>query len=795
MHGVRFFPLFLILFFSSLLYGADATSPDQLFSPTVAQKFYETACELANGRDSGRPQIEQAVIFLTAAQALDSRAVYTLPDMIKAVCQYPQKDYSELVYNILANYLDEFSDLEVARTAVRYLLDRLNSREEREKFLQEMLKTLGSKNKAFASELYTLTGLLMAEKADFKTAVYYLLEAYNSNKYNRLAFEKLVELALGQIEPAMYLEHLRLRLGVNPLDMDAAAAFAQYTMNLQLYDTAADAYGYCADLFGYLRPSETLPASIYIPWAFSSYNTQRNQHKCFQILKSIREKGRFDLILETIAAKAAAKTGDTQQANQIIQSVEEKAQQLIMNGGRSGKISPLQLAWFYCFGAPDADKALEWANKAYSIEPDSQTAAAILAYSLALNGQTDLAKQLAGNYEKNQVAALAMVLVQLAEGKKDAAITTLKSLIASDPASFEAERAKEILTQNGNEYIPASNPEIILTALQSSFGQAVVPVFTVPEKIISAQLNFRGSKFPYGSELGGSVTITNNSSEPLIISDDSLFSGGIRVDVNVTGDITKNIPGLVNTKIQPALPVGLAQSLVIPLRFFTGELRQLLLAHPQASVDMEFTLYLDPVIAADGKPANGLAGIKPAKVAIQRQGIELTAKYLQNRVNLFSKGQQGQKIQTAQLFAGLLMEQCAMANREPLYKFVYADWMPELLKSSLASSLADDDWVVRVYTMAAITSLSMDYELINAASKNLNDVYWPSRMMAVFLLAGSSSDFGKVLNWTAQYDSNGLVRSMAVALGANPPKPPPQTPEPNKPAAPPVTNKPVGSKN
>ena len=58
-----------------------------------------------------------------------------------------------------------------------------------------------------------------------------------------------------------------------------------------------------------------------------------------------------------------------------------------------------------------------------------------------------------------------------------------------------------------------------------------------------------------------------------------------------------------------------------------------------------------------------------------------------------------------------------MANRKPLYKFMYADWMPALLKSALLDNLTSDDWVVKVYTMADMTSLPLDYELINALRK------------------------------------------------------------------------------
>ena len=113
-----------------------------------------------------------------------------------------------------------------------------------------------------------------------------------------------------------------------------------------------------------------------------------------------------------------------------------------------------------------------------------------------------------------------------------------------------------------------------------------------------------------------------------------------------------------------------------------------------------------------------------------------------------------------------------MANREPLYKFLKVDWMPDLLKSALLYSLVDDDWVVKVNTMAAMLDLPMEYDMIEATSKSLNDTHWPARMMAIYLLAkNQQSGFEKVLDYTAQYDTNELVRNMAIALGGVRPEP------------------------
>ncbi len=772
---------------NSLLTGLDS---DRLFSPSVGQRFYEIAYELANAEALTDPQAKQAIIFLAATKTLDARANYVLPDMIKLASRYSDQDYSGLVYQLLVDYVDESADLEVVREAVRYLLDRLDSREQREELLNGLLKNLSGKSAFLDSELETSLGLLLAEKADSKDALFYLMQAYNHNKYNKLAFAKLAELVGEQIKPVVRLEQLRLVLGENPLDIEAALAFAQYAEELQLYQTAADAYEYSADLFRFLTGDagiEALPASIYLPWALTSYNTQRSQHTCLQIASSFRQTGRFDLLLEAIAAKAAAKIGDYQQSKQIFQAAEEKALQLVVGDLSLGDYEPQaanyeQLAWFYCFASSDADKAIDWANKAYSIEPNSATAAAILAYSLVMNQQTEWARTLIDNYEHNQIADLTLAKIQLNQDQQAEAIETLKTAIARDPGSLEAEHAKELLALQDSDYIPPTDPDIILTVLKNNFGQTVVPQFTKPENIISVQLNLRGSKFSYGNKFNASVIITNNSSEPLVISEEGLFNGNIRVDANISGDLNMNIPKLVSVKIRPALPIKPGKDKLIPLRLVTGRLRRLLLTHPQASLDIEFTVYLDPVIDDEGRITNRLEDIKPVRVLVKRPGTKLTAKYLRYRLNSLSGGRQGQKINTIHLFTGLLREQNAMANRQqPPYKFLYADWMPDMLRPALVYNLADDDWVIKIHTMAAMLSLPLDYELIRAVAENLNDTHWPARLMAVYLLSKSQDDsFGKVLDYTAKYDPSMFVRDMTIALGAAKPEQPKQ-PEPTTP--------------
>ena len=765
-----------------------ATMPEALFSPSAASRFWEVAHELAQSANITGPQADQAILLLTAAKWLDRGAPNIEPLLLELAARHAEKDYSEQVFVWLESYISESADRTIVMDAVRYLLDRLNSREQRKALLEKLVSRVGNRNPAVDSELATMLGLLMIEETNVEAAKFYLVQAYTNNKYNKVAFSKLGELAPKEIGPATYLEHLRLALRENPLDIRAALNFAQYAERLQLYDVAARSYQYAAELFRYLYPSELLPPHIYLPWAISCYNTQRNQQICLQIAENVRKRGRFDILLEAIAGRAAARTGNPQEAQRIFRQAEQKALQLLQAGpagpqatGQAAttsvrEVNPKQFAWFYCFADPNPAKALDWANKAYSAEPNSPSAGALLAYALSINNQLEWGKPLLESFEHTQIADLVQARIEVSQGRTTAAVQTLKVAVAKDAGSLAAEKAREMLKALGSEYAPPMEPAVLMKFLTENLGNALIPQFMPPDKMMDVQFSIRGTEFSYGNELEGVVAIVNRSPEPLVVTPDSLFRGGLRVSARVTGDIKKEIPNLVSRTIRTDLTVPPGRSLVHLLRLSTGELRRLLLGYPQASLEIQLTLYLDPVMTESGDVSNRLVDVKPVTITVTRPRVEVAASYVRNRFNAISSGQEGQKIQTAQLFAGLLKEQYAMAEHGTLYAFKYAEWLPNLLRSALVSpsglllSRGEKDWVVTVNTMADMLSMPLDPELATVVAKNLNHPQWPVRLMAVYLLASTpGNDFGNVLNWVAEYDTSELVRSIAMSLHSTAP--------------------------
>ncbi len=755
-----------------------ATDAQPLFSPSVAARFCELAQELAGGRSVSQAQLIRALVLLDAATQLDNAVGYVRPLQIEIASRITAQDYTREVYRWLSEYTSATADLDIVRRGITYLLESANAREDREKLLARLVSDLGPKNRVLYSEMSSLLASLAVEKPDLETAKSLLAAAYTANRYNRLAFRRLSELAPDKISPAAHLEHLRLVLREDPTDIDAAVSFAQYAEQLMLYEVATESYRYCARLFAYLYPTDRLPVHVYLPWAVSAYNTERGQTLCLQIANAIRQGGRFDLLLEAIAGKAASRMGNADEARRILKAAAARTEELLkagpaaVNGDDSiAGVGAKQLAWFYCFASPDSTKALDWANKAYTTEPNSPAAASILAYALVLKDQHEWAKPLIESAADNQIATLVRAKIQIKEGNAAQATQTLRAAIAKDPSSLAAEEALALLKDQGIEYMPPVDPEVLRTIMAETFGDTFIPRFTKPEDAIGLQFNVRGNKFTYGGGFGATVAVVNKTAEPMIVSDNGLFKGNIRIDAAVTGDISRQIPSLVIRRVRTTPEIGPAQSMLVPVQLVTGELRNLLLDHPQASLDIEFTLYIDPVIDGSGKVINRLVNLPPTRLTISRPGIELTGQYLRNRFNSISTGQAGQKIKTAQLFIGLLKEQQIMSNSKPLYRFRYADWMPPLMESALLHESGllrnpgNGEWVVKAHTLADMVDLQLNREITAAVAESINNVAWPVRMMALYVLSQQGSpQFNSVLDWAAQHDASQAVRDMARAL-------------------------------
>ncbi|OHB52674.1 MAG: hypothetical protein A2Y12_03180 [Planctomycetes bacterium GWF2_42_9] len=753
--------IFIISFTASISVAADLTSL------LAAEAFYQSGYQLYTAPNAGIKEANEAMILFNAALLLDSRADYVPPEMINLAWQFPQGDYSELIKVALEKYLNigRTADLDVALKGVKYLLEKLESREDRQIFLQTLLDKYGKTNEFFASEVATQMGFLCSETADVNNAQKYFFYAFSTNLYNRSAFNALAQYSTTDkqvLSATAYLQSFRLAVRVNPLDIDSAYDFSRLAESLGLFSAASAGYRYCIQANNYLNPASSYPAEYYRPLALNSMNT-RNYRQSSTVLQQVRGYGVFDVMVEAVSAAAAKQSGDTKEADAIFSTIKSNAQK-ILAGQLAANAAQLQdYAWFYSFVEDSNADALTWATKAYDADHNSVTAQAFLAYALVQNGQSDLAKPMLSKIgTTTQTAAIAQAVIYDINENDSDAIALLKSAIESSPATFEAYKAKEMLKKLGSEYVAPVDSVALETVLANEYGQNYFSEFMPPEKMVTVALKTSSTAFSYGTPLDTQLSIQNNSSEPLLISPDSIIKGGIRVDVRLSGDLKGRFDNYILKTIRPSYVIKPGSALFVPLKLAEGKLKPILDGHPQANLNMEVTVYLDPQVAKNGNVQN-IFGSEPVKLIIKRRKLELDTLYLQQRFDALKGGKQGQRIKSVQLFAGLLAEQQNLATMTERYKFLYCE--PGLLTSAIAKCMNENDWVLKVQAMQAVQNSSLDYRLVDGISLQLDNNNWPVRLMAVYTLAQTQgANFQTVLTWVVSNDTNKLVKAMAAEL-------------------------------
>jgi hypothetical protein len=757
-----------------LTVSASGVQEQMLYSSETADLFSTFGNHLI---DEQPQNADAAITFLQAGILLDETSVLEYEQFLKGagkVCG-SQYDYSDTILLSLKKYLDQKADLEIAVQALRCVIDKANTRAQREMLLAHLAGQIGQANPVFCSDVATELGLYAAEKTDYVTALNQFEEACRLNKYNLLACLRLTELRRPQESGVIIrdkLIYLRLRLAVNPADLEAAVDFGRTAYAAQMYTLAADAFEYAASLYAWMSPALPPHDDLFVSWAQSCYFIPSRQIQCVTLADQVRATGKMNLVLDSVAALAAGQLGKRQQREQILSQAGFRAEEHLAAG--LDDVTPASLGWFYCFVNEDMEKAAAWCNRAFMKNPEDPTVKSLMAYAFYLNNQDALAREYSQSVDPNMpVAAMTLASLEIRDQQKQKALRRLRSLLDNYELPLVIQtRAIELLRQCGFEYSRNLPTESIRKDLAGQFGEKIIPVFAGAEKLFSARLNFNGSEFSYGSTIETQLVMNNTGSIPMIINRQGLLTGSYRVDAVIGGDIQVKLPRLIEGTFRPTRPVMPRESVSVRVDANTGQLKKLLFTCPQASLEIKFVLYLNPVETDDQTVVCGIPGVAPVEAVIRRKGITLTSEYLAGRLDALTKGQEGLKMRSAELFAGLYAEQ--LAYQTGTIKYRHSKPETSLLTDAIRRALLDENWKIGVHTLILLSeySIPLDYSMTLSVSENLNHKNWPVRLAAMWLLANQQKDaFQSVLDWNAQYDPYWLNRQLATALGGKEPKP------------------------
>lgn len=763
------FLLLSVWFGFSAVAAAEETSG--LNSPTAASALSQLAMEIYYSDPLNPAAVEQAMALLEAALSLNANATEIQENVLRvgAAGQISPQDFSPEVRTALRQYVDQRANLSVAQEAAAYLVDRLNSRPEREELLGRLIYYFEGRNPAFVSGLMTYLSLLTVERGDFTTARSYLSQALQLDPYNRRAFTQFLDLSARTeegVSPAALAVQFRRMLTANPYDLNSAVVLAEHLKQYEVYGIAADAYAYSAALLGYLEPDRKLPEAIYQPWIFMCLRSDKQVAKCDEIARRVRESGRLDLTVEAAAGLAAQKLGQAEKAGRIWQYAAAQAEEQLKGGEANPSVSPEQLSWFYGFVLDEPEKALAWAHEAYSLRPESDEVLALFAYALVLNDQGDVAEEyLTRMRTPTPVARMAKARILHQADQSGQAIELLKQVAGEESYTVVGSQAIQQLREMGSDYFPQVPPETVVSALTSQFGEPIIPELRPAEEKLEAKINLGGSQYLYGGDLNARLIIENTGRQDLVIRDHAMFTGLVRIDAVVRGDLDMAIPGLLELQLVPGQAIQPGQYASLDVNLMTGKLREVLLTFPQADVEVEFTMWLDPIQVPEGGWQNRLKGLSPVRQVISRKGIVIDSEFLIQRLDILSNGSEGQKARVATLFAGLLAEQAAARRQGLPYAYIRVE--PKVMADALKRLLKDENWKIQLQTLAAIAqvSISADSNLLQTVSSLLSSEQWPVRLGAMLVMSRfESQNFEAVLEWQAKNDLSPINQQMAKAL-------------------------------
>ncbi|MBW8016928.1 MAG: HEAT repeat domain-containing protein [Planctomycetes bacterium] len=768
--------------------GDEVDRGKKLHSQFVAGLFHDIGFEILNRRGASAKQVEQAMVFLVAASELDQKSAKVNETILNASSLVGDDKYDKWIRRAFEGYCGRDADILVAGRAVSHFLEGDDSSDEHQEILSDLLSRVGERNLVLNSDLSTRLGLLLAVKGVRGSAVQahsLFRKAVRHDPYNTEAFlslSKTFRYAGRSMPPSMYVRNIRFSMTASPMDIDLALLFAVYAGRAGLHDVACQGYEHWSKLHHYLKGDEAYESSAYVPWAFSSYCTKERYGECLKILNIARDAGYFDVKLESIAAKAAFKMSNKALGEQILANIEDKIKSTEPN---SSNVNDMQAAWFYSFVSPDPAKAMTLANRAYTNDPNSIDTKAMLGFTIAqqsasteddkpkleratlllTENQNKRKGRVTPLYQVNQIAALGRALAELRKGDSKSAAELLQYAVRMSERSFVADKAKELLKDLSAEYKAIDNSGEIIKALKLSFPGGIVPKFVRQEDIISARLVMASTDISFGTEPEVKLLISNKWTEPLVIFDKGPFKGNIRVDAEISGDIKANIHELISKKIRPGSPIKGGGHILVPLKVMTGSLRRILGASPQASVEIKFTVYLDPVVDQKGNVASSVKGVGPIIKKLRRPGVKVNNRYLLRSLNELSKGRFKQKIRSGQLFTGLFSEQYTKNRFGGKYRIVPVQ--RSVLTGAIRKNIADDDWMIKTAGISHLLDFRppVDFEITKVVSENLNHSKWPVRMVALHMLSITQGNrFLPVLQWKAKNDPDLNVRRLAESL-------------------------------
>ncbi len=770
-----------------LIMGRDAWQPVQM------QALGYGSVKL--DRDESIQRLREGAVFLQAAAELDLHNADAWHDLARIYMFEATSDPGRATEAVEQYLTLEPEDASILLDWMNYRVNLLEDREKREFFLKQNLYIFQEHPR-----VYSAAELLLANFAEQKgltdEARQWAGLAANAYQYNINALAQWVSYGPAQPKPEtleglteeqianynvqlqnQYYLHIarrwRLQLRNNPYDLNATLSLINVLENLGEYQLAQDYYPHALKLMGddpaagQLRRNRLIGA-----WSGKQYNT------VIELAEAARHDDPDHPVVNALIAKAYDQLGLSTDAQNIRRRIANRLTEVIQETDNPPADLLAQAGWFFAFAQKDPALALEYTQAAFQLEPEQQMFKSLYAYSLALNGQyTEAENTLNGVPENDNTAALAWSMILRKKGENENALAKLTNAFAGmlhEEIQAAIDQLNTILQIESETEDNAVAPvTFIQTQFNAEFDNKDMALVDTPADFLQCGLKLTKDIFYFDDPIKVQVYLTNigPSNSTLIIGP----QGVVRGDVLITAQVLP-ISGSTAPKNQPLETAQNQQVFILSnLNLVSravlkagrsntsteylnkGQLRQLLVNHPQRTYQITFQAYLDPLVTADGQLTSGIPDLHPQPITVTRKAFEPNAKRINMQMRLLRTGSANERIRAASLLGGLLRENTLAHQGKLRYRVLEID--APALQDALAENLKHDDARVRGWSAWALCQATPGPTSTawTRLPELLSDANWFTRLLTAEALR-SSADLQEFFDWAAATENNPLLQ-------------------------------------
>lgn len=594
--------------------------------------------------------------------------------------------------------------------------------------------------------------------------------ALERDPYRLAARALLATLQPGLMTPAEQADLLLWKLTASPADVPATVELADLLASWRLPEQAAGFYRHAIALI-ILADAQAKPIDLQLRLAeqLLSAGQSADARKMLNELY-VHHPQRLDLL--GLLVRTARQVDEPELVRDYLRKADRLWEDIVNNLSEDDVEAAAavwaEAAWFYIHIDPRPQRALEWAARALTLQPEQAVALRAKAAALRMLERHDEARTVVEQLpDTDPWAVIEGSQLDYATGRQAEAKQRLRPL-TTQPAGNWSEQTAALAEEWGLESA-ASMPAAAIELREriGGFDARVLNYPAHPEQYISLDMNMDQSSYAPGEPWWCTFRLTNTGPFPITLGPAGMCRPELICTLNSEGDQPRSSGAVIRISLYQHTRLAVGQSIELRQTVDIGSIRSAMIGTPQQIQKITLSAILSPIFIENeegrliARPAVG--GLETPAVHFTRRALSAEGDRIDRIGQLVRSHDIDNQIRGCEWLAMLIAEGQHLAAGRLKYQATRVDRVA--LQDLFLNALHAPPWQVRTRGAEALRWFGLDAQATQAALGLLDDKHWLVRGLALRALADHHRNkFLPVLKRYAAGDDDAWVRELASAM-------------------------------